>query len=562
MERTRPHPLKRFVHSPPGRFVVRHGVVLQAVAVVGVALVVRWLGLGQEPLHDELYNFLAARSWAEQGQLTILPGAEPYDRAGLFSYTVGLLLRVFGASLEVARLPALLSGALLAGLVTWWLGRSGLHVAGLVAGLCVALDPELVQHSQITRFYAPHNLLFLAGALGLASALEQQDRSRRRIAVGLAAVVAMGLAFHLQIITLIGLTGVGVYALIWPGSAIYQWIKRQVTERRLVFLGGAVFAAATVLIALLATGLGEWLAARATAVDLWALAVRDNPRFYYAWLHSYWAPFVVLFPILALLSWLRAPRITALCLAVFGVAFIVHSLVPWKANRYLSYALPFFFVIGAVGTVEGLHRLWGAFLPLVGEGVRQPKIRETVRLLVLALLVGSLAVGSRAFLSTAQLVQRNPELHFPLIGPRDGPISWSRALPSLTPYTEDAAVVISSSPLKTIFFLNRLDFQLSRTSLYDPAGYWRDEFWIDPRFGVPTIVSPEALARIRCERGEALVLSETIQFQNPRSVQPETAQFLRDHGDRIALPSEAGVEAFLLPRVPAEHCSDHPSASP
>ena len=51
-----------------------------------------------------------------------------------------------------------------------------------------------------------------------------------------------------------------------------------------------------------------------------------------------------LFPLLVLIAARRQPLLAWLACAVFAVALVTHSVLPWKAWRYFAYAMPFFFI--------------------------------------------------------------------------------------------------------------------------------------------------------------------------------------------------------------------------
>src|SRR5690606_2885880 len=83
-------------------------IALESLAVLALAAAFRVPGLGEEALHDELYNYLAAVGYTEDGSYRIVEGAAPYVRGAIFTRAVAALLSVFGPSLPVARIPALL----------------------------------------------------------------------------------------------------------------------------------------------------------------------------------------------------------------------------------------------------------------------------------------------------------------------------------------------------------------------------------------------------------------------------------------------------------------------
>jgi hypothetical protein len=519
--------------------------VVDVLLVMILAFAVRWIGIGQEPLNDELYNFLAARAWVERGDLSILPGADPYSRGSLFTYLIAVTMSWLGTTLEVARIPSVVAGTALAGIVTGWLGRSGLRLPGMVAGALIALDPELIQLSQITRFYSFHQVAVLLGAIALVVALVSAG-TRARLAWGGVATACILLAAHLQITTVVALGGLFLFSVLWPESFVHGLLRRQ-WERspRWSIIGGVVLVVGGLAVAWMIGAVGMVLDL-GTRVDLWAEGNRDNVRFYYAWLHDQYAPLVVLFPLLALLSWTRAPRLTALSIAVFAVAFTAHSLVAWKATRYLTYALPFFFIVSSIGVVEGLRRVW-AGLPGLFERVGVP-LRASTWLLPLffGVIVASLVLGSRANLVTARLLVREPELHFPLMGPRDGFLSWTRATPTLDSLSAERDLLVVSNAGKAVHFLGDFDYIANLDVLVGADGR-REEFWVDRRFDRPVIAAPESMAELRC-MGSLVVVVEGI-IMGTAQFPAGLRSYLDREGEVLSLPN-TGLAVYSLD----QHC--------
>ena len=76
------------------------------------------------------------------------------------------------------------------------------------------------------------------------------------------------------------------------------------------------------------------------------------------------AVFWSLFPIACGVAVRRYPRPTLFCVSLFGVAFVVHSLAAFKAERYLYYAMPAFFCVWGMAAptmLAWLRRTAGAF---------------------------------------------------------------------------------------------------------------------------------------------------------------------------------------------------------
>lgn len=537
-------------HRPPPLVVVA-----AVAAVTALALLVRWAGIDQEPLHDELYNYLAATAWLERGELSIVPGADPYSRGRFFTTLIAWVMESFGPSLASARLVAVFTGTAVAGLFTWWLARNGLVVASLVAGGLIALDPELMELSQISRFYTLQHLGFLSAALAFAALVRSRHPGR---AAGLALVTILGLtlALHVQITTIIGVGGLALFALLWPESHLHRLGRRALDRYPLGLPLGVVGAGVGLFAVAWLTGILSAVIDLATYADVWAEGARYNVRYYYAWLHDHYAALVVLFPLLLLFSWIRAPRITALSLAVFGVAFLVHSGLAWKTNRYLSYALPFFFGISGIGAVEGVRWLRQELPGLVEQLAVPIGFRQAAALTVLGVTLLSLFIGNRGLVVSARSITRDPITHFPLMGPEDGELSWTLATPVIDSLAADAGALVSSNPLKAVHFLDRLDYILSLSSLRGAEGE-RQDFWVDPRFDRPVVIQATALERIRCEH-DTLVLVEDVTFRNRLVFPGPTANYLQLEARRLPMPPRSGIHAFWLERDPDDAMCSEP----
>src|ERR1700712_590095 len=128
--------------SGPSR--LRSAAVAAPLAVFAIALATRLIGLHHTPYVDELNHVMAAHSLLAHGTLELDPGGEPYTRARLFTYFVAALFRVFGASLVVARLPAVLAGAALVGVLFVWVRRVAGSGAAWVAAMLFCFQPQSI----------------------------------------------------------------------------------------------------------------------------------------------------------------------------------------------------------------------------------------------------------------------------------------------------------------------------------------------------------------------------------------------------------------------------------
>src|SRR5690606_35034555 len=176
--------------------------------LTALALIVRLIQLDHTVQVDELNHIFAARSLLEDGTLQIGDDGGLYTRAWDFTYVVAAAFALLGESVVVARIPAMLAGtALVAVLFAWTRSVAGRGAAWLAA-LFLCFDPTAIFLSQFNRFYTIHALLFLLGAIAVFSLCTQPASPRRRIGLGLAALAAFALAYHLQVTTMVGVAGV------------------------------------------------------------------------------------------------------------------------------------------------------------------------------------------------------------------------------------------------------------------------------------------------------------------------------------------------------------------
>lgn len=511
-------------------------------------------GIGEEALHDELYNFLAAKGFLEQGGFFIAEGADPYTRGAIFTKIVAMAMGFFSPSLSVARLPALAAGCLSAAIVFLWLHVSKERVAAWIAGMLVAFDPLLIQLSQIVRFYTLQHLAFLSGTVGVSWLLFPKKTSfMAKTIVLILTIIAFVVAMKLQPVSVIGLGGVVLFTAIvvyWDNvRSLPVKAKLWITITTLTFLS-VMFGFA--LIKGTITKYVEFY----TYADLWAASSVDNPRYYYAILHSNYAPLWSLSPLLLLFAIMRQPRLTMLCTAVFGIGFIGLSFAAWKAERYLSYLVYFFFVISGIGLASGIEFLWQYISRLIGQiEIRNmpDRIRLSVATGMTAVVLGFAMLGNYAFLTTARLQKRDHDLSFPLMGIRDGTISWSQAAAKLKPISENVEVVVSSDELKALYYLGRVDYHLSPNTLFSKKGR-RAEFWQDPRTNVRVIASTESVAEIiRCHRSGLFVV-QSMSLGQSATARPrlEATRYIAERAELIDLPKEWGILAYRWQTSPEE----------
>lgn len=519
------------------------------------ALLVRLVGLYDPPIFDEMYTVLAAQGWLIDGEPRIGEGI--YDRAELYSMIVAWFFRWFGESLPVARLPSLITGSLLVVAVFLWTRAVAGSLAAWIAALFVALSPINIQVSQFARFYALQALLFWLASIGVYSLCSRPFDYRRSILLGLACGLAFLFAFHLQLLTLVGLAGVGL----WVACACcipWLWSLR---SRPTVFWGIigllVVVGAATVAAATL-SGVAEALIDRYRWAPLHNAVSRNEVWYYHLHFIERYPSLWPLFPLAALLAIATRPRPAWFCLTVFAAGFILISFAGMKHFKYLTFITPFLFVIWAIALAEAFAYLRVAFVTVADRALDHslPNLpRRPARWVLVAgcLLFLVFANGAPA---------RTLLLPFGISLNEEGaPVDWERAREVLAPWIDQASVVLTNEELAIYYYYGRHDFTISASRLSeiaDPA-----EFALDTRTGRPVVSTAESVERIMDCFPDGLLLTNTKKWRDPTQLSNQVADLIESRGEQIDMPKASRIVAFRWQRpegpAPDADCSSLPA---
>lgn len=531
---------------------------LEAGLVLLLAIAIRLPGLWQEGAGDELYHVLAARQYRIDGTFRI-HGGEAYNRAWAFTLLVAGAFRLLGESLFVARLPSAVFGAACAAVVFLWLRLRGERTAAWAAGLLVCVDPELVKASQLCRFYPLQHLLFLLGCT-CASALAAAGRSTSaRLALGAGGGLSLWLATQLQIVTWIGIAGLASFLALTASPSLIRALARRPALRWAA--AGVTLALAAGLALAIRQGLHQPLVDLATYVDSWAQSGEKAWRYYHGQLLDQWPTLWSLFPVSLLVAASLRPRLALLCGCVFGTAFLVHSFLAWKAYRYFSYALPFFFVVSGLavaGVLAPLRRVADEILSRSPWLAARPRRRTAMRSLALAAAALFVVASNRAVVLTARSLGEDQSYRHP--GMTSGSLSWVRAAEALAPALQAAEVVVTTDDLKAIYYLGRVDYVINRDHQLEDRRREdgpRPEFALDTKIATPLVSSPDSIRTILACHPSGLVVAQDSALATPFLVPPETAAFLLAQGERIPLPAEWGITALRWSNpspLPARSC--------
>jgi hypothetical protein len=514
------------------------------VALGLLALGLRSVHLNHAPNLDEINHIMAARQYLADGTLEVL--GEPYVRARFFTFWVIGLMSVFGDSLAVARLPGVIPGALgvvvLYVFVRWQAGR----LAGAVAGLLLATWPTAIYLSQTSRFYALHSLAFLAAAVALYAATLPAWKLRfRALAVALA-IPPLALAWHLQPVTLLGGVGLGLWVV---GSLTHEVLtSRRVGTRRLaLWMGGGALVLGVPALAWLLTS--DWFAGMWRLfhyAPAWAEQYRTEFTFYHRRIQRDYQALWTVLPLVLLVAGARRPRLTLFASTVFFVALALHSFAAWKVERYLFYALPYFFIVSGVAIAAAIAWFPGAVQSLIrGDGSSRLS-QSLVRSAQVGLGITALAFflwTNGAFRGTVRILDRDPD-SAQITRSYGSTPAWGAAVAAVAPYLGDPSFVfLGVTSLPAHFHVGRVDFTIGQvpgkayeiTPTYEPSS---------EREGIGEIWSPEALDRVMACHPHGIALIDASNWRIPWGVTDPIANLLEARAQDLGFPDRWGMIGF------------------
>lgn len=517
----------------------------EVLAVAALALAVRVLWLGAEAHIDELYHLLAAQSWLDEGVPRIAGGT--YERAFWYTAIVGWSLETLGDGLAAARWPSVVAGTALVVAVFLWTRRVAGSVAAWTAALLLALSPLAVELSQLARFYALHALAFWLGALCLWRAADESAQLRPRLALAALAAACLMLAVGLQVLTLVGLAGLGLWlGGLWLAPA-WGWLRAGGAFRLVPAI--AVATGAVVAFGLVANvGMLDPLIEKYRSTPLWAAEFQNQVHFYHARLLQQYPLFWPLTPLALLGALIWRPRVAALCASVFGTSFVLGSFAGMKDDRYLFYALPFLFVLWGTGLAAFFGQLCAAVPALIERACATASPWLPARPTRYAVLAGVLGF---LFLSTgapAQLVLDLAKGDTPQ-GPGRVSPDWAHAGAALGPWLERADVVVTTNELAALRHLGRADVLISGSRLSELD---HGEFSRDWRTGVSVISTPAAFQQlIRCP-ADGLVLLSARDLAFAWAVRPDVLAAIEDRAMPLPTPGLSELRAYWWEGQPAD----------
>lgn len=503
---------------------------LETVFAVGLAATLLLPGFDHTPWMDEFNHLMGAESLLDEGDLTLAPDGTAYGRGAFYTYLVAGSISLFGRSFVAARIPAYLAAVALGLLIFLWTRRHASRGAAWAALVLYAQAPITLFLAQGARFYTFHALAVFLAAISVYRAGSQERGLRLRAGWVVAAVVLLGFGYTLQLTTLIA----SLPLLVWLAIRMASNSRR---EALLVGAAAGVALLGLVAVVVMKPGLVESLWSRFNYADEWALGAVDNFRYYYWLMLDRYPVFFGVFPLSALYVTARRPDWGGLLVIGFLLPFIVHSLAAWKTERYLFYALPFFFMLTGTALAAALGWTVREARAIGGRLVDDGRwIRKTAVVGAVAMVLVFLYLGNPAF-ALARKMMTVPDSEWTLENRYRGHADWPAALPELRQIA-DERLLVSSGGIKAVYYLGRLDVVLRATVVeggeYDTFG----------KLGIPAISTAQSVGRLIECTPEGVIVIEDHHWRNDWAVPPATADTILQLTEPLELPARSRLMAF------------------
>ncbi|MEL7537977.1 MAG: hypothetical protein AAFZ58_01540 [Pseudomonadota bacterium] len=506
------------------------------------------------PNNDEIYHLLAAESYVADGEFTV--GTGTYRRAGIFTQYVATHFGVFGTSLPVAKTSiALVYGLFIVAIFLSLRTRIGPVPAALSAAF-FAISPLGLEYATTVRFYVPQATLFWVGAFCVYRSVVER---RQVVASLIVALLAWLLAFVLQPVTAVGAVAVVGWAALYLAFENRKWLARGVSRMSTLQIAAAVLGLLIVAVGVWQSGLVGAALAKYQTQALWNQGSRI--QYYYWVLTENFNPFWAVYPLACVLALRRNVPITVFSAIVFVVSFVLLSFAGMKEDRYLLFALPFFFVPLAIAMFE-VYVLLGRQIPQILEqaGLRSGALVRASTSLVVAGALAFFFISNLGYIDAAKDIVRGQ-------AKREQP-RWDLLAAEHGGAINDEAVLITNSPNYALYYLDRLAVAMGASRLQDGSETGA-EFSRDRRTGVALISSVDSLNTVLDCSDSVYVVAEDRQWKKNENTGFPTgvAQVVESRMTQLETPKSWQLRLFEWKR-PADdlltdevsgraNCSDH-----
>lgn len=478
---------------------------LSALALFLASLAVRVLSSPIMPLHpDEIYHVVAASSWAGDGSFRFGDGT--YSRGWIYTVLAGASFEAFGhINVFLARLPAMLAGALMVPVMFVWIARSADRTAAWITSLLLCFTELMIRTADFARFYSLQALLVLVAAA--TAYLFLLEPSRRKAWLPLLALACLALAAQLQITTMVATGSIGLFVVLYLATRPQSRSLLANAKQRYLILG-------LVLVATVGAAVVAYLALpRLLEAEPWAEKNKFNYLYYHILLSRDYRLFWYLMPVASILALAKYPRLAAYCLVLWLAPLLIHSFGGMKADRYISYAFTFFIALWGLAFAAAAPWLRSAIVQILetlgdATAVRvNARWQQTIAVIVLVLCAVSVTAVNKKLIESPKLIAKGA-IRFVrdpasiTVHPPDP--EWSDSLAGLRQEVNEGAVLISVDELRTQLYLGTPDFGMYLPPA--PVTSTRNGFTIDTRNGRPVIEDVDDLARVVSCTGRGILM--------------------------------------------------------
>lgn len=520
-----------------------------------LALLLFSINLDRPPNPDELHHVLAAQHLLESGRPILAEGE--YWRGIVHTWLVAISYEVFGVGLATARLPAVFLTALVAPILFAWVRREAGSLAAWFTAAFFITSPFTVEIAQFSRFYALQMFSFVLGTLCFYYALVAAMSLPRRVFLGALASGLLLLAISAQVTSLVGIAGVAM----WTTGLVVQRVFYFPTTSQAVkkwLLAGLIAAGILVVLATTLTDLLEWVPGRYRRTALFHADKQDEFWYYHIRFLLYYPTLWTLVGVMAVFAIVRSPRLAWLAVSIFSISFLLMSFAGPKATRYLSFAPPYLAIVWGVGLAyitPRLSRYVGATKGNLANTLALPKrlgpiAGNTFVIVALAIIV----LTNPFWLRTAAMIGNVP---LPFETPNT---DWQAARDALTPWVNDADIMITTEELGAIYFLGRADVRFSPSKLQELDSDQIKEFGIDFRTGRPIISKPESVERLIDCFPHGFIVGPIEHWGKPILISKAVQAVLKGRAKPIEVPKESYLYAWGWAHKPRatkpDYCSE------
>jgi hypothetical protein len=461
-----------------------------------------------------------------------------------------------------ARLPTVVAGSLLVVAVFLWTRVVVGSAAAWIAALLLCLSALSFQLFLWARFYALHALVFWLGAIGTYALVEAELSLWRKLGLVVGIGVAFLLALHLHTVTLVGLAALAVWLCLtvalpwlWSGRAHGAW--------RAVVVLGMVLLAVVVLVEF--RGLVDSLWQKYRWAPPHAAEHQNELWFYHLLLLERYPAIWPFFPFIALIALANKPRPALFCFCLFTVIFVLESFGGMKDQRYLLFAMPFFYALCSMALASTLGRLWGllnaaterAATALLPSGWRGPAKWLALGASLLFLIGANGSTAKTALLFAGVRLSAAGD-GIGIGGALDG-AAWSAASGPLKPWLDKASIVVTMGEEFTLYYVGDYDVLIDRNRAVELGDR---EFVVDPRTGRPVVSRAASLDLILDCYRDGVIIVDTEIWRKPNRVGDQLANLIEQRTTRIDLPTTPRIVLFRWEQpgaeVPAD-CGDLPT---